>query len=214
MGSLKEFSIAISRITLGMVVLVAGLLVLDIIVYLSATGSTFTEKVMAAYEGGYDKAYAQRYEVGYQEAYDEAYKKGYEKGYEIGLGIGSKEVVPTRLELHNPTYKELREFLASDKTDSKQFVRDEYVCFDFASDLNNNAEAHGIRAAYVRIQFQEWGHAIVAFETVDRGLVFIEPQSDKQVPKLEEGETYPWQSVGADRSRDYADTIEKIQIIW
>ena len=154
MGDLKEFSLAISRIALGMVVLVAGLFILDIIVYLSATGSTFTEKVMAAYQGSYDKAYAQTYEVGYQDAYEEAYKRGYEKGYEIGLGISSKEAVSTRVELRNPTYNELMEFLASDKTDSNPYVPGEYVCFDFATEVNNNAEANGLRAAYVRIRFK------------------------------------------------------------
>ena len=214
MRGLIEFSLALSRIALGMVVLVAGLLILDIIVYLSATGSTFSEKVVAAYQGGYEKAYAQTYELGYQEAYAEAYEKGYSKGYEIGLGMISKEGAATRVELHNPTYRELREFLASDETDSNPFISGEYVCFDFATELNNNAEANGIRAAYVRIRSKEWGHAVVAFETVDRGLVFIEPQSDKEVRELEAGKSYPWQEAGADRSRGYDDAIVEIQIIW
>jgi len=212
-GGLKEFSLAVSRITLGMVVLVAGLFILDIVVYLSATGSTFTEKIMAAYHGSYEKAYAQTYEVGYQEAYGEAYKKGYEKGYEVGLGIGSTEGVATRVELRNPTNKELIEFLASDKTDSNAYIRGEYVCFDYSADLNNNAEANGFRAAYVRIRFKEWGHAVVAFETADRGLIFIEPQSDRDV-ELVIGEPYPWQAAGAGRTTDYDDVILNIQIIW
>jgi len=211
---LIEFSLALSRIALGMIVLVAGLLILDIIIYLSATGSTFSEKVVAAYQGGYEKAYAQTYELGYQEAYAEAYEKGYGKGYEIGLGMVSKEGAATRVELRNPTHRELREFLASDETDSNPFISGEYVCFDFATDLNNNAEANGIRAAYVRIRFKEWGHAVVAFETADRGLIFIEPQSDKGVPELEVGRSYPWQAAGADRPRDYDDAIVEIQIIW
>ena len=214
MSGLREFSIAIARIALGMVVLIGCLIFLDIFVYISATGSTFSEKVVAAYQGGYEKAYAQTYELGYQEAYAEAYEKGYSKGYEIGLGMISKEGAATRVELHNPTYRELREFLASDETDSNPFISGEYVCFDFATELNNNAEANGIRAAYVRIRFKEWGHAVVAFETVDRGLVFIEPQSDKEVRELEAGKSYPWQAAGADRSRGYDDAIVEIQIIW
>ncbi|MFC2010821.1 hypothetical protein ACFLUR_00820 [Chloroflexota bacterium] len=213
MSSLKEFGLAIIRIVLGMVVLVAGLFILDIIVYLSATGSTLTEKVMAAYHGSYDKAYAQTYEIGYQEAYEDAYKRGYEKGYEIGLGINSKEEVATRVELRNPTSAELREFLTSDKTDSNPYIKGEYVCFDFSADLNNNAEANGLRAAYVRIRFKEWGHAIVAFETADRGLIFIEPQSDREV-ELFIGKPYPWQAAGAGRTTDYDDAILNIQIIW
>ncbi len=213
MDGLKEFSIAIIRIALGIIVFIAGLLVMDIIVYLTATGNTFTEEIMAAYQGGYAKAYVQTYEVGYRESYEGAYKKGYEKGYEIGLGVDSGEKVATRVELHNPTFIELREFLANDKTDSNPYVPGEYVCFEFATQVNNNAEANGIRAAYVRIRFGSWAHAVVAFETVDKGLVFIEPQSDMNVD-LVIGKPYPWQAAGAIRTTDYDDAILDLQIIW
>ena len=213
MSGLREFSIAIARIALGMVVLIGCLIFLDIFVYISATGSTFSEKVAAAFTDGYDKGYVQTYEAGYQKAYAATYNKGYDKGYEIGLASGSKSEVATRVELSNPTYKQLREFLTGDKTDSNPFIKDEYVCFDFAAELNNNAETNGIRAAYVRIRSKEWGHAVVAFETVDRGLVFIEPQSDRDVD-LVIGKPYPWQSVGANRPTDYDDVIVEIQIIW
>jgi hypothetical protein len=211
--SLKEFSIAISRIALGIAVFVAGIIVLDIFVYLSATGSTFTEEVVAAYQGGYEKAYAQTYEVGYRESYEGAYKKGYEKGYEIGQGAGSKGEVATLVGLRNPTSTELREFLASDETNSNPYIPGEYVCFEFATQVNNNAEVNGIRTAYVRIRFKEWGHAVVAFETADKGLIFIEPQTDMDV-ELVVGKPYPWQEAGAIRTADYDDAILDIQIIW
>ena len=213
MAGLIEFGIAIARVVLGIIVLIGSIIILDLIIYLHFTGSTFSEKVTAAYEYDYDKGYAQTYEVGYQEAYGGAYDKGYDKGYEIGLGISSKEGAATRVELHNPTYRELKEFLARDKTDSNPFIRGEYVCFDFAADVNNNAEANGIRAAYVRIRSKEWGHAVVAFETVDKGLIFIEPQSDNDV-ELVIGKPYPWQWVGAIRPSNYYDPIDEIQIIW
>jgi len=209
----EELIVAIGRVVLGVAVLMGGLVAMDLVVYLSVTSSTFSENVAAAYDGGYDQGYTQTYEAGYQEGHSEAYEKGYDKGYEIGLGSDSKEVVASRVELHNPTYEEVREFLGHDKTDSNSFVRGEYVCFDFAAELNNNAEANGIRAAYVRIRAKEWGHAVVAFETVDRGLVFIEPQSDKDV-SLVMGEPYPWQQVGASRPANYDDAIVEIQVIW
>jgi len=209
----EELIVAIGKVVLGVVVLMGGLVALDLVVYLSATSNTFSENVAAAYDGGYEQGYDQTYEAGYQEGHSEAYEKGYDKGYEIGLGSDSKEVMTSRVELHNPTYKEMREFLEQDKTDSNPFVRGEYVCFDFAAELNNNAEANGIRAAYVRIRAKEWGHAVVAFETVDRGLVFIEPQSDNDV-SLVMGEPYPWQQVGASRPANYDDAIVEIQVIW
>ena len=213
MDDLEELIIAIGRIVLGLVALIGGLVAVDLAVYLSVTSSTFDENVASAYDGSYEQGYDQTYEVGYQEGYGEAYHKGYSKGYEIGRGSSSKEAAAHRVELHNPTYKEVIDFLADDKTDSNPFIKGEYVCFDFAAELNNNAEAGGIRAAYVRIRAREWGHAVVAFETVDRGLVFIEPQSDNNVP-LVIGEPYPWQQVGANRPMNYDDAVVEIQMIW
>ncbi len=213
MSELKEITIAIARIVLGMVVLIEGLTALVFIDYISATGRIYSDKITAAYEDSYDKGYAQTYDVGYQEAYGKAYDKGYDKGYEIGLETGSKEGVATRVELSNPTYKELKEFLASDKTDSNPFISGEYVCSDFAAQVNNNAEAGGIRVAYVRIRGKKWAHAVVAFETVDRGLIFIEPQSDREV-ELVIGKPFPWYVIGAISPLTSHDPITEIQIIW
>ncbi len=208
-------AIAIARIVLGIVVLIEGLTVSVFIVYTSTIGGTYDKTVSAAYEYSYDEGHAQTYDVGYQEAYGEAYDKGYDKGYEIGLETGSKERVARRVELYNPTYKEMREFLASDTTDANPYVPSEYVCFEFATALNNNAEANGIRVACVLIGSKNWWHAVVAFETVDRGLIFIEPQSDREVGSvIGIGQPFPWYSVGAVRATSYHDPIVEIQIIW
>ncbi|GAH15838.1 unnamed protein product, partial [marine sediment metagenome] len=126
-------------IVLGMVVLIEGLIVLAFIEHTSSIAGIYSDKIEAAYEDSYDSGYAQTYDVAYQEAYSEAYDKGYNKGYEIGLETGSKEEMATRIKLYNPTYKEMSEFLAGDKTDSNQFITGEYVCSDFAAQLNNNA---------------------------------------------------------------------------
>lgn len=215
MGGFKEINIfvAIGRIVLGLIAAVGGFIVLDIFVYLSAVGSTFGDEVAAAFNDAYGQGYAQTYEVGYQEAIGEAYDEGYSKGYEISLGSGSNEQLSSLVELRIPTYSELKEFLASDKTDSNSFISGEYVCFDFAAELNNNAEANGIRAAYVRIRSKEWAHAVVAFDTVDRGIIFIEPQSDMEV-ELVIGKAYPWWLAGANSPLRYTDALEEIQIIW
>ncbi len=214
MNDLKEIAIGIARAVLGVLILIGGLIVVDLIVYVGAIGSTFNENISAAYDESYSEGYVQTYEGAYQEAYGEAHDKGYNKGYEIRLWSGFKEGVVTRVELINPTYVELIDFLASDKTDLKPYIMGEYVCFDFAAELNNNAEANGIRAAYVRIRGKDWGHAVVAFETVDRGLILIEPQTDREVEELVIGKPYPWWSAGAVRITDYDNVIVKIQAIW
>jgi len=48
------------------------------------------------------------------------------------------------------------------------------ICADFATLLHNNAEKAGIRCAYVSIELGKDGHALNAFNTTDRGMVYID----------------------------------------
>jgi hypothetical protein len=81
-----------------------------------------------------------------------------------------------------PTWQELMDFLTADATDRKQYNVDSFACVAFAEELHNNAEAAGIEAAFVGVQFEdrEIGHALNAFNTTDRGLVFIDCTSPVQ----------------------------------
>jgi hypothetical protein len=79
----------------------------------------------------------------------------------------------------NPTFDELVAFIQADATDTRKYVAtgpDAYVCADFAEEVHNNAEAAGIRAAWVSLLFEgtDEGHALNAFETSDQGLVYID----------------------------------------
>jgi hypothetical protein len=53
----------------------------------------------------------------------------------------------------NPIYKEAKDFINEDKTNENKYVPNEYICIDFAKDVNNNAEKKGIRTALVIIYF-------------------------------------------------------------
>jgi len=74
----------------------------------------------------------------------------------------------------NPTWAWLLDFLRNDRTDEKAYVPGVCMCGDFARDLHNNAERAGIRAAFVVIELVGADHALNAFKTTDRGLVFID----------------------------------------
>ena len=79
----------------------------------------------------------------------------------------------------NPTYAELVAFIKEDTSDSEVYREGVIlgrVCADFAENVHNNAEAKGIRAAWVGIDLkgEEIGHACNAFETTDRGLVYVD----------------------------------------
>ena len=61
-----------------------------------------------------------------------------------------------------------------DKTDQNKYVTGTYTCGDYARDVYDNAEKSGIRAAFVAVEFSDGWHACDAFQTSDRGLVFID----------------------------------------
>lgn len=212
MRSVLELAIALVRIVLGMVALILGLIVLDLIVYLGVTGSAYDEKILAAYDASYTAGYTQAYDDAYHAAYLEVYAKGYDKEYARGLKTDSEAPVATRVPLRNPTYQELKEFLARDKTDANLYLPGEYVSFDFAVELNNRAELEGIRAAFVTVIFPEKSHGIVAFETSDKGLIFIEPQSDAEVAVVK-GKSY-WRAASGISPSYYNDTITDIKVLW
>jgi hypothetical protein len=92
----------------------------------------------------------------------------------------------------NPTWQQLVEFIASDNTDSKAYDLKTFPCGAFAEEVHNNAEAHGIRAAWVAVDFEDdsIGHALNAFETTDRGLVYVDCTGNRaqNVPVQVEGE--------------------------
>jgi hypothetical protein len=94
-------------------------------------------------------------------------------------GDGEAIILNNNPEATDPTYDELVEFIKNDSTDTKDYIEegpDAYVCSDFAEEVHNNAEAAGIRAGWVGVTFQgiDEGHALNAFETIDRGLVYVD----------------------------------------
>lgn len=77
----------------------------------------------------------------------------------------------------DPAWTELISFLKRDDTDALPYINGSFVCADFAERLHNNAEAGGIKAAFVGVVFvpdEERGHALNAFNTTDRGLVYVD----------------------------------------
>ncbi|KXA90145.1 hypothetical protein AKJ40_03375 [candidate division MSBL1 archaeon SCGC-AAA259M10] len=115
-----------------------------------------------------------------------------------------------------PTYKEVKEFLEEDTTNENEYVPPPenfhyesrpYTCGSFSATLSRNASERNMRSGIVTLFYAGksglvGGHSIVAFDTVDRGLIFVEPQTDKIYPDLEVGNEY--------RKR----TIRSLNIYW
>jgi hypothetical protein len=118
---------------------------------------------------------------GYSSGFEDGEASGYQRGLADGSGI--------EYDLRDPTYAEVVEFIASDQTDKNIYASD-YVCVNFAADLKSNAFYAGFRAGCVYLQFPErYHHGIVCFNTVDRGLIFVEPQTD-EIVTVKIGEVY------------------------
>ena len=120
--------------------------------------------------------------------------------------------------IKDPTYKEMMSFISDDDTDKAEYITGEYECTDFATRLCNNAEEEGIRCAYVSLRFPGGkGHAIVAFNTIDKGLTYIEPQYDDLVNIVIGKPFYkcvvPKEGVVYEKPAQ-DDTIEKVLVAW
>jgi hypothetical protein len=75
------------------------------------------------------------------------------------------------------SFAELKSFLLEDDTDDEPYVLGVRTCGNFAEKLHNNAEEAEIRAAFVVLLFSddpESPHALNAFQTTDRGLVYVD----------------------------------------
>ena len=96
--------------------------------------------------------------------------------------------------LRNPTFQEMKDFLLKDPTSRNKFVLNEYECRHFATVVINNAISQGIMCGFVLLCFDQGQHAVVAFNTTDRSLIYIEPQTDAAIePKV--GGTYQGQKI-------------------
>jgi hypothetical protein len=168
---------------------------------------------------GYIRGYHNGHEGSYTQAYSQGKSEGYQAGFQSGLQAGYKPGATSQQQntsnevvLHNPTYQEMKTFLLEDPTNKNVYVEDRYVCVDFSAAVKNNAEAKGIRCAVVDIFYPDgYGHTIVAFNTTDRGLIYIEPQFDQEV-RLIDGRSYSQLNNFTSAPRD--DTIQRFLVVW
>lgn len=124
----------------------------------------------------------------------------------------------------DPTFAQLIEFIKNDKTDELPYTPGKYVCGEYASDVYNKAGEAGIRAAWVAIKFPDYWHALNAFNTTDKGLVFIDctglgagqtwpVNRDKTIePKL--GSDYCCRSLFDNIGWASLGVVQDIQIYW
>lgn len=125
--------------------------------------------------GAYLEGTRNGYRNGFATGENLGYENGYDNGYAFGLYVGQTYGEGIR----DPTYREMMSFLERDNTNQHWYLFPYYVCEDFAWDVWYNARKENIRCAYIGINLKTVaGHAIVMFETIDKGQIYIEPQCD------------------------------------
>ena len=136
----------------------------------------------------------------FSSGYADGKSDGYQLGYDDGYVQGTEEMSGSGWYLRDPTYDEAIVFINSDTTDQNEWTPT-YVCYDFTADFNYNALQAGYRCGFVYIEFDDGAHAITCFNTTDRGLIYIEPQTD-EIVSIAIGQLYD------------VYIIERLGIIW
>ena len=92
----------------------------------------------------------------------------------------------------NPTYSDLLHFVSEDHTESKTYIEenDRFVCSDFANTFISNFYRKGYYSCMALLYFEDGCHSIVAVNTTDEGIVYVEPQNDKIIKYLHVGDDY------------------------
>lgn len=167
----------------------------------------------AGYDNGYSSGQSVGYGSGTQEGYDEGYNAGKADGYYEGVraGLGHGYI------LRDPTYQETVSFIEQDRTNENEYVENIYVCSHFARDVCNSAEGKSLRCAFVEVRYPDGGHAIVAFDTVNEGLVYFDAMTDERVRPVIDERYYkcvePKEGYYYEES-SFDDTIMDILVIW
>ena len=191
-------------------------LIIAFLVIAAIVGGVFgvSALVSAKLDRDLNVAHTQGYTAGYSKGYQEGLNKGNEAGYQAGSKIGYTIAGGTDAAsvnqtgyyfLYNPTYAEIMSTLSNSQMSTAQQILD-------------YAKANGIRAAYVRVPIARpategrvYLYQLVAFDTVDKGLIIIEPASHRQV-KAEVGKSYS--VLNGFPASAYDDTITKVTIVW
>jgi len=135
--------------------------------------------------------------------------QSYNSGFNDGKGESSQKTIIDYV--RDPTYAEALEFIISDQTDKNDYT-DNYICMNYVADFKKNAFDAGFRAGCVYIAFPErFHHGISCFNTIDSGLIFIEPQTD-EIVTLKIGEVYYNRAIYDPPYFD--DTIIHYVVIW
>jgi len=119
------------------------------------------------------------------------------------------------------TYNQMIDWLQKDNTDAVPYGDNNFTCVDYSAQVKSNAELDNIRCGFMYIwNLDGTAHAIVVFDTIDRGFVYVEPQFDWVIPEPKVGFCYDRLLSSVSDRYDYTYTpsnlslIKRVRIIW
>jgi hypothetical protein len=87
-------------------------------------------------------------------------------------------------------YDYVKEFIRNDRTYLNRYDINSYNCQDFSQDMIRNARKYNMLSCVVTVTFGDAAHQIVSFNTIDNGVVYVEPQTNKMFYSLELGKNF------------------------
>lgn len=90
-----------------------------------------------------------------------------------------------------PTYKDIIKILSEDKTNEIPYVENDFNCIEFSFGLVKSLLERGIYSCITFIGFESnESHTLTAINTLDEGIIYVEPQTDRILFNLNVGEDY------------------------
>ena len=92
---------------------------------------------------------------------------------------------------YSPSLSEVKMIIRNSDLEDEEYDEDLFNCVEFSHNLVREFKEEKIYSCITEIWFEdEGGHANVAINTSDKGLVYIEPQDDTIIYDLEVGDNY------------------------
>lgn len=117
-------------------------------------------------------------------------------------------------DLKNVTWPEVVDILKRDNTDKLEYKKDVFDYEGFALTLRDRLARYGIRCAFVELEYpQGAGRAINAFETTDKGIIYIDEVGNDQIAYVEKERPYGALCLDAVKT-DYISCEGKPEEFW
>ena len=93
----------------------------------------------------------------------------------------SRYILPEMLD-SGQTIEDVAEFIEEDKTNENEEYLEGFNCVDYTMAVQRASQWQGLISVIVLVEYDEIPHhAVLGFPTVDKGFVFYETQTDKEV---------------------------------